>query len=71
MRLEMDRITTTVEKFYSTLGSRNWVFHDMMNLDVIEEILADNPAPEEAETRLIAYYKDPEKLVWLTGLKQS
>ena len=65
LKQQMDRITSIVEKFYSTLGSRNWVFHDKLNLDAMEEILADDPSPDEAETRLIAYYKDPEKLKWL------
>jgi len=64
-RLELDRIISLVERFYLLLGPRNWVVHDSMKPEAIEEILANNPTPEEAEARLVAYYQDPEIMKWL------
>lgn len=58
---ELARITGIVELFYKTLGSRHWVFSDSLSLDRIAAILSNN-GPEEAETALITYLKEPHVL---------
>ncbi len=30
---QVDRLTRIVDDFYKRLGSRNWIFHDMLNVD--------------------------------------
>lgn len=61
MESELARITGIVELFYKTLGSRHWVFSDSLSLDRIAAILNNN-GPEEAETALITYLKEPHVL---------
>jgi hypothetical protein len=57
---EVRKLAATVDGFYELLGSRNWVFHDELNVAVVERLLG-LPA-DEAERALIDWYKDPEAL---------
>ena len=33
----MKRLTRVVDDFYERLGPRNWIFHDMLSVDRIEQ----------------------------------
>lgn len=53
-------LVTTVDGFYGLLGDQHWIFHESLNTDLAEGLLA-KPA-DEAEQLLIAHYQDPETL---------
>ncbi len=63
---QMKRLTRVVDDFYERLGPRNWIFHDMLSVDRIEQLLAETPDAETAEERLIEMYRDPETMKWWT-----
>jgi hypothetical protein len=56
----LEKLVEVIDGFYDLLGSRHWIFHDSMNMDVAKLIIA-KPA-DEAEDALIAYYQDPAAL---------
>lgn len=62
----MKRLTRVVDDFYERLGPRNWIFHDMLSVDRIEQLLAETSDAESAEERLIEMYRDPETMKWWT-----
>lgn len=65
---QLRRLTGLVERFYSLLGSRNWVFNDYLSLDSIEEIV-DTDDTEVAEERLVSHYRDGARIdLWLLRL---
>jgi hypothetical protein len=49
-----------VDRFYELLGSRNWIFHESLEVDRIATILDSSSTSEEAERQLIDYYMDPD-----------
>lgn len=55
---ELNETLKIVEKFYSILGKRNWVFSDALNLIRVKEILELDNA-DKVEKALIAYLKEP------------
>jgi hypothetical protein len=61
---EMERLTKVVDDFYSRLGPRNWIFHDLLNVETVETILAETVDGAAAEQRLIAVYRDDEATKW-------
>lgn len=61
---QIERLIRVVDDFYDRLGSRNWIFHDMLSVDRIEQILAETADAESAEQRLIDLYRDPETTKW-------
>jgi ASC-1-like (ASCH) protein len=61
---QMKRLTRVVDDFYERLGPRNWIFHDMLSVDRIEQLLAETPDAESAEECLIQMYRDPETMKW-------
>ncbi|MBI5949695.1 MAG: hypothetical protein HY875_16275 [Chloroflexi bacterium] len=63
---QMKRLTRVVDDFYERLGPRNWIFHDMLSVDRVEQLLAETPDAETAEGRLIEMYRDPETMRWWT-----
>ena len=65
LEAQLNFLGDAVDKFYTVLGPRNWVFHDTLNVQEIAELLAASAGPADAESRLIAYYKNPENLHFL------
>jgi len=63
---QMERLARIVDDFYDRLGSRNWIFHEMLSLDKIEQLLAETVDSESAEKRLIELYRDEESTKWWT-----
>lgn len=61
---QTDRLTRVVDDFYDRLGERNWVFHDMLSVDKIEQLLAETTDSASAEERLVEMYRDPEATKW-------
>ena len=58
-----------VDLFYDRLGSRNWIFHELLPISNVETILDQTATSEEAEQRLIEIYRDEEKLgLWTRRL---
>jgi hypothetical protein len=55
----------TVDRFYDALGPRNWIFHDSMSVQEIADLLEASTSPDEAERKLIDYYKSPETLQFM------
>ena len=60
-KAKLDETLGIVERFYSVLGKRNWVFNDALNLDRMKTIL-ENDEADEAEKALISYFKEPGML---------
>lgn len=61
---QIERLARIVDDFYFRLGSRNWIFHDMLSVDKIEELLAETTDAESAEKRLIELYRDQDATKW-------
>lgn len=61
---EMQRLTKVVDDFYKRLGSRNWIFHDLLSVDKIERLLAETSDADHAERRLVELYRDSESTNW-------
>ena len=66
-----------VDRFYDRLGSRNWIFHDTLNVSRVEEILDETDTPAATEERLVELYRDRDDLKWkllrlrsLNGLRE-
>ena len=67
---QVRRLADVVDRFYELLGPRNWIFHDSMNLDRVEEIVTQTDEAESAEQRLIELYRDEESSgFWLRRLR--
>lgn len=65
MKAQLHRMGETVDRFYTMLGPRNWIFHDSLPLDDIARWLDEGLPLDEMESRLIAHYGDPETLRFL------
>jgi hypothetical protein len=65
LEAQLNFLGDTVDKFYATLGPRNWVFHDTLNVQDIADLLAASADPPDAESRLIAYYRGLDNLHFL------
>lgn len=61
---ELNRLAALVDRFYERLGPRNWIFHDALPVDEIEQLLAEAPDPDIAEMRLIELYRRDEFFTW-------
>jgi hypothetical protein len=61
---EMNRLARVADGFYDRLGTRNWIFHDLLSVDKIEAILAETSDAETAERRLIELYRDDGATKW-------
>ncbi|MFB7674470.1 hypothetical protein ACFC26_23960 [Kitasatospora purpeofusca] len=66
LQQKADFVADTVDGFYSLLGPRNWIFHDSMSVDFTAQLLSTASGPEDAESQLISYYNDPDRLFYLT-----
>ena len=53
-------LTETVDRFYSLLGARHWIFHDDLNTEEVKALVLLDP--EAAERAFIEIYRDPEAL---------
>ncbi len=62
-----------VDRFYDRLGSRNWIFHELLPISTVEAILDGTTTPEEAEQGLIGIYREADKSAlwtrWLYGVE--
>ncbi len=68
---EMMRLVDVVDGFYARLGDRNWIFHELLNPSVVEQILAETSDPAATELRLIELYRDRDVTkFWHTQLRQ-
>ena len=66
---QLDHLVAVVDRFYDRLGSRNWIFHELLPISNVETILDQTATSEEAEQRLIEIYRDEEKLgLWTRRL---
>lgn len=67
---QMERLVRVVDDFYDRLGERNWIFHDMLSVDKVEQLLAETTDAESAEERLVEMYRDREVTkCWITRLR--
>lgn len=58
---QIDEIVGVVDGFYQLLGTRNWIFHDDLNLPAMREVIAAEDS-EVAEQELIRYYRDRDAM---------
>lgn len=61
LEAELDRLVTSVDRFYELLGDRNWVFHGSLKLDDLHPALATGFA-DEVEQAVISQYVDAENM---------
>ena len=70
---QLDHLVDVVDRFYDRLGSRNWIFHELLPISNVEAILDQAATPEEAEEGLIGIYREADKLAfwtrWLYGVE--
>ncbi len=60
LEAELAALTQLVDDFYTTLGPRNWIFHERLSTERVAELVG-RPA-DEAEQELIVIYRDPDAL---------
>lgn len=61
---QVERLTRVVDDFYGRLGQRNWIYHDLLSVDKIEQLLAETVDARSAEERLIEMYRDGDVTKW-------
>lgn len=57
---QIRELTDIVDRFYSLLGPRHWIFHDHLNAEKVGALVGLDP--DAAEQALIEIYQDPEAL---------
>lgn len=62
LEAQLKELGDTVDDFYKLLGDKHWIFHDLLNMEKVRTILANNTGAEDAERQFIALYNDPEFL---------
>ena len=68
LRIQIERITQTVDQFYEVLGPRNWIFHERLPLDEVGQLLEESFDTEEAQRRFLSIYADHQRLErWVHG----
>lgn len=66
VRIELSRLTRTVDEFYALLGPRNWVFHEDLSLPDMERIVRGAKGDAgDAEATLIEWYGEGDRLDWM------
>jgi hypothetical protein len=65
LEAQLHRHIEIIDGFYALLGPRHWIFHDSLNMPLAESLLS--LSADEAERRLIAFYKDPAQLRFMVG----
>ena len=64
-------MVSVVDSFYELLGERNWLFHDKLRLDKIEQIIKEETDVETAEKRIVEIYRDERTMEsWILGLRE-
>ena len=63
---QLDHLVDVVDRFYDRLGSRNWIFHELLPISNVEAILDQAATPQEAEEGLIGIYREADKLAFWT-----
>lgn len=60
LKQQIEEYVAAVDGFYAVLGSRHWILHESLGLDLAREVMA--LSPDEAEQKLVGHYRDPEAL---------
>lgn len=60
LRKQIEEHVEAVDAFYAVLGTRHWILHESLAMDLVREVGAISP--DEAERRLIERYQDPAAL---------
>lgn len=67
---DLNDLIQVVDDFYERLGERNWIFHDILNVEKIKRLLAETSDAESAEQGLIELYRDEEATkFWIMRLQ--
>lgn len=61
LEAEMTRLASLIDRFYDTVGARNWLFTDDLNVTRVGE-LCELPTLDEQEAAFIALYQKPDTL---------
>jgi hypothetical protein len=65
MEAQLDRLTRSVDDFYTLLGPRNWVYHESLPFEDVRALVS-RPA-DAAEQALLEVYADAENLRFMAG----
>lgn len=57
-----------VDRFYTLLGARQWIFHDLLPTSTVHETIVASETFEDAEAALIRIYEDPERLAFMVRM---
>jgi hypothetical protein len=60
LKQQIEEYVEAVDGFYAVLGSRHWILHESLGLDLAREVMTLPPA--QAEQKLVEHYRDPEAL---------
>ena len=69
LKKQIEDHVEAVDGFYAVLGSRHWILHESLGLDLVRDVAA--LPPDEAEERLLAHYRDPEALARMIRLVRN
>ena len=61
LQKQLDEMVNLVDAFYDKLGSRHWIFTDLMSTDAVKKIITAR-TQKEAEKRIVAYYRKRETI---------
>ena len=59
---KLNELAQLIDDFYEMFGERYWIFHDMLNVDQVRQIIDSSDNLDDAESRLIAMHADPDFL---------
>jgi quinol monooxygenase YgiN len=60
IRKQIEEHVEAVDAFYDILGTRHWILHESLDMDLVRKV--GSLSPEAAECRLIERYQDPAAL---------
>lgn len=59
---KLNELAQIIDDFYEKFGERHWIFHDMLNVDQVRQIIDNIDNLDDAEAKLIAMHADPDFL---------
>lgn len=66
---QVRELTDLIDRFYTLLGPRHWIFHDSLNTEKIKALIG--LSVDEAEQEFVELYQDPEALRFMImGLRR-
>lgn len=59
---KLNELAQLIDDFYETFGDKHWIFHDMLNVNLVRSAIDDSDGLDDAEKKIIAMHSDPDFL---------